>query len=47
MENKEKIKRLCVICNKKILNRKTEKAKTCCQSCAGKLAWKTMLNGTN
>lgn len=36
MENK------CVICGKTILFRKTEKAKTCCQSCAGKLAWQTI-----
>jgi len=32
----------CVICGKEIINRVTEKAKTCSQSCAGKLAWQTM-----
>ncbi len=34
--------KICVICGKTILFRKTKKAKTCCQSCAGKLAWKTI-----
>lgn len=37
MENKR-----CVICGGVITQRK-EKAKTCNQSCAGKLAWRTML----
>jgi hypothetical protein len=36
--------RLCVICHNKITNRKSKKAKTCNQSCAGKLAWRT-ING--
>lgn len=44
--NKQNDNRLCVICKNKILNRITKKAKTCNQSCAGKLAWRTM-NGTN
>ena len=34
-----KMGKICVICGKTILFRKTKKAKTCCQSCAGKLAW--------
>lgn len=29
----------CVICH--INEKRSEKAKTCCQSCAGKLAWET------
>ena len=33
---------LCVIC--KIEPKRNEKAKTCCQSCAGKLAWETRLS---
>ena len=33
---------LCVICKTK--PKRSEKAKTCCQSCAGKLAWETRLN---
>jgi len=32
----------CVICKRNIINRKTKKAQTCCQSCAGILAWKTI-----
>ena len=34
----------CVICHKPITKRKTKTAQTCNQSCAGKLAWKTMNN---
>ena len=30
---------LCVIC--KINPKRSETAKTCCQACAGKLAWET------
>lgn len=41
-ENKS-VNKLCVICNNKIINRKTKKAQTCNQHCAGKLAWKTIL----
>ena len=33
---------LCVIC--KAQPKRSKKAKTCCQSCAGKLAWKTRLS---
>lgn len=36
----------CIICKKNITERETDKAKTCNQSCAGKLAWRT-INGTN
>ena len=32
---------LCVICN--VSPKRSKKAKTCCQSCAGKLAWQTRL----
>jgi len=32
----------CIICGKDIINRVSKEAKTCCQSCAGKLAWETM-----
>ena len=42
MKSKKKGEDLCVICK---LNQKREgKAKTCDQSCAGKLAWKTRLS---
>jgi len=43
-ENKQK--KYCIICKNRIIFRKTLKAKTCCQSCAGKLAWRT-INGRN
>ena len=33
---------LCVVCKKN--PRRSKTAKTCCQSCAGKLAWETMLS---
>jgi len=33
---------LCVVC--KSNPKRSETAKTCCQSCAGKLAWKTRLS---
>ena len=38
------INKRCVICKNIITQRITKKAKTCNQSCAGKLAWKTMNN---
>jgi len=33
---------LCIICHEN--ERRNDKAKTCCQSCAGKLAWQTRLS---
>jgi len=39
---KQKKKELCVICNARL--KRSETAKTCCQSCAGKLAWETRLS---
>ena len=33
---------LCVVC--KVKERRSKKAKTCCQSCAAKLAWETRLS---
>lgn len=34
--------KVCIIC--KINPKRSKKAKTCCQSCAAKLAWKTRLS---
>ncbi len=39
MNKKETSK--CVIC--KVIPRRNKKAKTCCQSCAGKLAWENRI----
>ncbi len=36
------MKKKCIICKCFIGNDRTNKAKTCCQSCAGKLAWITI-----
>ena len=39
---KTRRKGLCVVC--KLEPKRSEMAKTCCQSCAGKLAWETRLS---
>ena len=39
MDKKEKIQHRCVIC--KIKPSRSDKARTCDQHCAGKLAWET------